>query len=224
MPFRGSVSRPNFAPGCYHLEAPEHPLSSGIFFNDAGGDWHANTGFRGAVALVCSMDNSMTYGLGVHRIRPALETEPTCPTNAAPVSSSAQCEEYAKLDGKSFATANLPNYPRGCSDRISHPDYAGVVWNEDEVGTWDQHQGFTGAVALVCEPATAKPDCFPVHFGRTYVVHVGGLAPWRSVKITGPDPEGTYRGKLQGWAVRNKIAPSDLRQAAGDETCACPPQ
>ena len=90
--FGGTVSQPNFAPGCYHLEAPDHPMSSGVFFNDAGGDWHANTGFRGAVALVCSSDNSMTYELGVPRKKPAMETAPTCPTNTASLSSKSKCE------------------------------------------------------------------------------------------------------------------------------------
>jgi len=102
----------------------------------------------------------MTYELGVPRKKPAMETAPTCPTNTASLSDESKCADYAKMAGKSFNTADLPNYPRGCSDRIDHPQFAGVWWNSAKEGTWDQqegawwnqHQGFTGEVALVCEP------------------------------------------------------------------------
>ena len=102
----------------------------------------------------------MTYELGVPRKKPAMETAPTCPTNTASLSDESKCADYAKMAGKSFNTADLPNYPRGCSDRIDHPQFAGVWWNSAKGGTWDQqegtwwnqHPGFTGEVALVCEP------------------------------------------------------------------------
>ena len=101
----------------------------------------------------------MTYELGVHRMKPVMEIAPTCPTNTAHLSSVARCEEYAKMTGKSFNTEDQPSYPHGCSDRIGHPQNAGVWWNSAKGGTWDhqggtwnQHQGFSGAVALVCEP------------------------------------------------------------------------
>ena len=150
MVFSGKVTQSNFPPGCYRLS------SSGIWFNeDAGGDWHANTGSTG-VSLVCSMDNSNTYSVGAERTKPAVESEPTCPTKAVPVTSSDRCGEYAHMVGKSFSTDNLPNYPRGCSDRIDHPRFAGVWWNTAEEGSWDQHQGFRGKVALVCEAATME--------------------------------------------------------------------
>ena len=103
----------------------------------------------------------MTFALGQHRTRPAMESEPTCPTQTVPVTSRAKCESYANMEGRSFNTANLPNYPRGCSDRIAHPRYAGVWWNEDVTGSWDQHQGFTGEVALVCERQTMPPPTIP---------------------------------------------------------------
>merc|ERR1712194_685550 len=106
---------------------------------------------------ICACDKTVAsvYSIGQYKAKTAdrMDTAPTCPTNTAPLSSQERCEEYAKMAGKTFSTADLPNYPPGCSDRIAHPQFAGVLWNGAEGGTWDKHQGFTGEVALVCEPS-----------------------------------------------------------------------
>jgi len=92
------------------------------------------------------------YSVGQYKAKTAtvMETEPTCQNNGSPVPTVTSCEEYAKSVGQSFQIGDLPNYPRGCSHRQNHPSYAGVWWNTDQTGDWDQHREFTGEVALVC--------------------------------------------------------------------------
>jgi len=102
-----------------------------------------------------------SYSVGQYKAKTAMgmQTEPTCQNNASPVPSVASCQEYAKSVGQYFQIGDLPNYPRGCSHRQKHPSHAGVWWNTDQTGDWDQHPGFTGEVALVCispEPITTS--------------------------------------------------------------------
>merc|ERR1740117_2781376 len=109
----------------------------------SGKDW---------ASLVQSVKVCITYNLGKYRSRTgaASEPEPTCQSDATPVSSAASCESSATLLVKAWrGTVSLPNYPSGCSDRIEHKKHYGIWWNTAP-GSWDAHKGFKGQVASVC--------------------------------------------------------------------------
>jgi len=143
-------------PGCYYRKADGE-----IFWNS----FEAEAGHGKAYARICRVrqcKNSKTttttttvctYSVGEYtsKTRLGMETRPTCPDGAAPVTSAASCEDSARILGKDFrGETNLTNYPRGCSDRRMHDRFEGFWWNNATVGDWDQHPGFKGEVALVC--------------------------------------------------------------------------